>query len=65
MGEVLLVRVSKITDNGKCPLIYLPKKAVKALGLKKGVEVKILIDTENGLLMIQRLQPLKRVSSKT
>lgn len=59
MGEELLVRISKISSNNSTPLIYLPKKVVKLLGLRKGVEVKLMIDVESKKLIIEKLEASK------
>ena len=64
MGELVLVKVAKITSNDSWPLLYLPKKVIKALGLRRGVEVKLFMDIENGRLIVERLEPLKRRGNK-
>ncbi|MEM3884381.1 MAG: hypothetical protein QXF74_04625 [Nitrososphaerota archaeon] len=64
MSELVLVKVSKITSNDSTPLLYIPKKVVRALGLRKGIEVKLLIDPEAGRLIVEKLEPIGRRAVK-
>lgn len=47
------VKVTKVTSNDGWPLVYLPKKAVELLGLRKGTEVIMLVDEESKALVIK------------
>lgn len=54
-----IVKVAKISSNDSTELIYIPKAIVKALGLRKGVYVKISVD--GGRLIVE---PLKLEASQ-
>jgi len=56
VGRIVLVKISKVCSNDSVPLVYLPKKVVKLLGLEKGVEVKMLVDLENRRFIVEKLE---------
>ena len=59
MASYTLVRVSKITSLDSRLLIYLPKKVVESMALKKGDEVRLILDTENNRLIVEKNEALR------
>jgi hypothetical protein len=54
VSKLLLVKVSKIVGFDKVLLIYLPKKVVETLGVRKGDEVRLLLDLEANRLLVEK-----------
>jgi len=59
VASYTLVRVSKITSLDSRLLIYLPKKVVESMALKKGDEVRLILDTENNRLIVEKNEALR------
>jgi AbrB family looped-hinge helix DNA binding protein len=48
------VKIIKVTSNDHTELIYIPKAVRQALGLKKGIYVKLTV--EDGKLIVEPLR---------
>jgi antitoxin component of MazEF toxin-antitoxin module len=59
MAEYVLVRVSKVVSLDSRLLIYLPRKVVELMALKKGDEVRLMMDVENRRLLIEKNEALR------
>jgi bifunctional DNA-binding transcriptional regulator/antitoxin component of YhaV-PrlF toxin-antitoxin module len=59
MARYKLVRISRLVQVHDQLALYLPKKAEEALGLKKGDEVRILLDESEKRLLIEKNEALK------
>ena len=54
LGNLEVIRISKVSSNDSVPLIYLPKKAVERIGLRKGDYV--VLATDGRRLIIEKLE---------
>ena len=50
------IRISKISSNRRQELVYIPKKAVRMLELRKGTDVVIYMDTKERCLIIKPIK---------
>jgi antitoxin component of MazEF toxin-antitoxin module len=59
MAECVLVRVSKVVSLDSRLLIYLPRRVVEFMALKKGDEVRLMMDVKNNRLLIEKNEALR------
>ena len=59
MVQYKLVRISRLVQLHGQLVLYLPKRATKALGLRKGDEVRVLLDESEKRLLIEKNEALK------
>jgi len=55
-GHLIPIKVCRVTSNDTWPLLYLPAEAIRRLGLRKGVRVMILLDSERHRLVIEKVE---------
>jgi len=56
VGDLIPIKVGRITSNDEWPLVYIPAEAIRRLGLKKGVRVIMFLDYERHRLVIQKVE---------
>jgi putative addiction module antidote len=55
--------VRKVFKSGNSFVIFLPRESLQQLGLQEGSEVTVAVDQEEGLIIIERIQPLVEIDA--
>lgn len=54
-GELIPIKITRVSSNDDWPLIYLPAEARRA-GLERGARVIIYLDPRDNSLVVRRLK---------